>query len=360
LLDPMGELGLGPQDRRYLTVSGGASSTWTHAFGPHRVTGGLELRADRFRDADNADARDALVGTRGNGAASLAADFALGDSIVITPALRVDIARTAPTPMTEGPDAFADQPTRWDTVASPRLTTRTKLVDDVALKGSAGWYVRLPTLIEMFGNRGTIMGSPDLRPERGPSADLGIVWAPSHGFEAADSGLSSIDRILVEAAVFATRPRDTIALVAGPASPAQAQNIGSTQTYGAELVASARFEKRVSISLAYTRLVSVQRVDDPNLDGKALPRTPGHFLYARADAYGFWLDVAAQSESFLDQANFQRVDGRALVGAGVRQPIALNVAASLAVANATNVRTNDVYGFPMPGRSYFLSLDWSH
>jgi outer membrane cobalamin receptor len=91
-----------------------------------------------------------------------------------------------------------------------------------------------------------------------------------------------------------------------------------------------------------------------------LPRTPGHFLYARADAYGFWLDVAAQSESFLDQANFQRVDGRALVGGGVRQPIALNVAASLAIANATNVRTNDVYGFPMPGRSYFLSLDWSH
>lgn len=360
LRDPMGELGLGPEDRSYLTLSGGASSTWAHAFGPHRATAGVELRADRFRDADREDSRDALVGTRGNGAASLAMDFALGDSIVVTPALRLDVARTAPTPMTEGPDAFADQPARWDTVTSPRLTARAKIREDVAIKGSAGWYVRLPTLIELFGNRGTIMGSPELRPERGPSADVGIVWAPSHGFAAKDSGIRSIDRILVETALFATRPRDTIALVAGPASPAQAQNIGATQTYGAELVASARFEKRVTISLAYTRLVTEQHAIDPNLYGKALPRTPGHFLYARADAYGAWLDVAAQSSSFLDQANFQRVDGRALVGAGVRRPIAMNVAVTLAVANATNVRTNDVYGFPMPGRSFFLSLDWSH
>ena len=30
------------------------------------------------------------------------------------------------------------------------------------MKTSAGWYVRLPTLIELFGNRGTILGSPDL------------------------------------------------------------------------------------------------------------------------------------------------------------------------------------------------------
>ena len=361
LRDPMGELGLGPQHRGYLTISGGASTTWSRGFGAHRAIAGIELRGDRFRDADRDDARAALVGTRGAGAASLAAELALGDAIAVTPALRVDLARTAPTPMTEGPDAFADQPPRWDTVPSPRLGVRARIVDDVAIKGSAGWYVRLPTLVELFGNRGSIVGSPELRPERGPSADLGVVWAPA-------KAIGSIDRILVQSALFATRPRDTIALITTAGFAARAENIGATQSYGAEFVASARLARTLSISAAYTRLVSEQLVSDPNLDGKTLPRTPGHFLYARADVArriatrlaSAWLDVAAQSESFLDQANFQRLDGRALIGAGVRAEIAGGVAASLAAANVTNLRAADLYGYPMPGRSFFLSLDWSY
>ena len=361
LSDPTGDLGLGPQDRGYLTLSGGASSTWSHAFGSHRATAGLELRGDRFRDADNSRMRAALVGTRGNGAISAAVDFALGDAIRVTPALRVDLARTAPTPMTEGPDAFADQPARWDTVTSPRLGVRARIVDDVAVKGSAGWYVRLPTLIELFGNRGSILGSPDLHPERGPSADLGVVWAPA-------KPIGVVDRILVESAVFATRPRDTIALITTAGVAARAENIGGTQSYGAELVASARFAKTLSISAAYTRLVSEQHSTDPNLDGRTLPRTPGHFLYARADVArtlagrmgGAWLDVTAQSESFVDQANFQRVERRALIGAGVRGEIAGGVAATVSAANLTNLHVDDLYGYPIPGRSFFLSLDWSY
>lgn len=361
LRDPMGELGLGPQDRGYLTLSGGASSTWSRGLGRHRGTLGLELRGDRFRDADRDDARDALVGTRGTGAVSAAGDLALGDAIVVTPALRLDVVRTAPTPMTEGPDAFADQPARWDTVTSPRLGVRARLADDFAIKGSAGWYVRLPTLIELFGNRGSILGSPGLHAERGPSADVGIVWAPAHA-------LGPVDRILVESALFATRPRDTIALITTAGFAARAENIGATQSYGAELVASARLARTLSLSLAYTRLVGEQHAIDPNLAGKALPRTPGHFLYARADVAhrllgreaAAWIDVAAQSEAFLDQANFQRVDGRVLLGAGVRTELAGRVAAQLAAANLTNRRTDDLYGYPLPGRSLLLSLDWSY
>jgi iron complex outermembrane receptor protein len=221
--------------------------------------------------------------------------------------------------------------------------------------------VRLPTLIELFGNRGAILGSPDLHPERGPSADIGIVWAPA-------KGIGEIDRILVESALFATRPRDTIAMITTAGYAARAENIGATQSYGAELVASARFAKTLSISAAYTRLVSEQHAIDPNLYGKALPRTPGHFLYARADVArriarrlaGAWVDVTAQSSSFLDQANFQRMEGRALIGAGVRGEIAGGVAATVSAANLTNLHVDDLYGYPMPGRSFFLSLDWSY
>lgn len=378
LRDPLGELGLGTQDRRYLTLSGGASTTWTVGLGAHRAIGGLELRGDRFRDTDHDGMRSALVGTRGTGAASLALDLAAGDRIVVTPAVRVDLSRTAPTPMTEGPDAFAMVPARWDTVPSPRLAARALVTDELAIKGSAGWYVRLPTLLELFGNRGTIVGSPELRAERGPSADVGVVWAPARA-------LGGVDRIVVETAVFASRPRDTIALISSAGFAARAENVGGTQSYGAELVAGARFGKLVSVSGAYTRLVTEQRTADPNLDGRALTRTPGHLLHVHADVtrriarrlVTLHADAAVQSTSYLDRANFQRIPGRVLVGSGARVEVGGGLAVAVAVANLrgtrivdvpaeraidmpTTMALSDVAGFPLPGRAFYLSLDWTY
>ncbi|MBS1119999.1 MAG: TonB-dependent receptor [Deltaproteobacteria bacterium] len=378
LHDPMAELGLGTQERGYLTLSGGASSTWILPFGVHRASAGLEVRGDRFRDADRDHGRADLIGTRGNGAALVAADLALGKDLVITPAIRVDLVRTAPTPMTEGPDAFGDVSPRWDVVPSPRLTARALLTADVAVKASGGWYVRLPTLLELFGDRGTILGAPGLLPERGPSADLGVVWAPG-------AATGPVDRILVEAAVFATRARDTIALVSTAGFVARAENIGATQSYGAELVASARISRMVSLVASYTRLVSEQRSIDPNLDRKALPRAPGHILFARADVSrrigrrraDVWLDAAVQSTAYLDQANFQRIPGRVLVGTGARAEIAGGVGVAISIENVADTRIVDVpadrptdaatrapladlAGFPLPGRSFYLALDWTY
>ena len=234
--------------------------------------------------------------------------------------------------------------------------------------------MRLPTLLELFGDRGTILGSPDLRAERGPSLDAGVVWAPAEA-------RGAIDRILVEAAAFAHRARDTIAIVTYAGFVARAANIGDTQGYGGELVASARLARLVTLSASYTRLVTAQRSSDPNLDGKALPRTPGHQLYARAEAahgrFGGWLDVAAHSTAYLDATNYQRVPARALVGCGARATVIANVAVAIAVENAGDVRTvilpadraidmpirtalTDLAGYPLPGRSLYVSLDWSY
>jgi len=179
--DPRGELGLGTSDRDYLTFAAGASSTWRFALGPHRGVAGGELRAERFRDRDDSGAQPVRVGDRLAGAVAVAADLVIDPPaarLVVTPAVRLDLVRTAPTPMASSPDVAA-VPARRDVVPSPRLSARLAATGDVAIKGSAGWYVRLPTLVEVFGDRGYIVGSPSLKPERGPSGDLGAVWAPA-------------------------------------------------------------------------------------------------------------------------------------------------------------------------------------
>jgi iron complex outermembrane receptor protein len=381
--DPRGELGLGAENRDFLTLAGGASSTWRAALGAHRAIAGAELRAERFRDRDASGAQPALVGHRLAAAITAAFDAAIDPDaqLVITPAIRLDLVRTAPTPMTSGPSALAAVAPRNDVVPSPRLTARFAARDDLAIKGSAGWYVRLPTLTEVFGDRGFLLGSPDLRPERGPAADLGAVWAPA-------ASLGDVDRVFVEIDGFAQRAHDAIALINSAGFVARAANLGDTQAYGAEIVASARYARLASVTASYTRLVTEQQNRDASLDGKPVPRQPGHALYVRGELAhrvlgrlaAAWFETAWQSMSTIDPSARARVPGRVLLGAGARVELVPGLAAALVVANLADTRVvhlpldpppsptlteapialGDVAGFPLPGRSFDLSLDWTY
>lgn len=362
LRDPDGELGLGMQDRDYLTLSAGANG----ALHTHGLTAGAELRADRFSDG-------MVEGDRAGGALLASYDANLSHDLIVTPAVRLDLLHTRPTPT---PLSTEIAPPRWDAVPSPRVTARLMVRDDIALKGSGGWYVRMPTLLELFGDRGFVLGSPDLRPERGPSADLGGVWSPV-------SSLGPIDRILVEVDGFATRAHDTIAIVSTVGYTQRAMNIGDTQTYGAEAIASARI-KPVTLTASYTRLESEQVSGDPNLAGKPIPRDPTHVLYAKADValpwFIAWGDVSYQSDANLDPAGLGVSPGRALVGVGAKVPITAGFALIATIDNLLDARISDlplnpppsptfttspialgdVAGFPLPGRSFYLTLQWSH
>jgi iron complex outermembrane receptor protein len=383
LRDPANEIGLGALDRGYLTLSGGAHSTWSAPLGRHRATLGVELRGDRFNDEDRTETAATLRGDRIGTAALAALDLALDDAatVVVTPAVRFDALRTDPAPISAGPTAGMALPVRWDRVPSPRVSARAVVIGDLAVKTSAGYYVRLPTLVELFGNRGTIVASPELRPERGPSTEVGLVWAPAHA-------IGIVDRILVEASGFGTRSRDTIAFVPSVGYVARALNVANAQTYGGELVASARIARRVAITANYTRLVTQQLTEDPSYANKALPRQPSHAVYARLDAQQrwrghrvqLWFDGSWQSSTYLDQANLMTIPARTLAGIGTRVEIYAGVAAAFTVENVFDVRVQqvaldppprpdltstsialaDVGGFPLPGRTLYLTLDWSY
>ncbi len=71
---------------------------------------------------------------------------------------------------------------------SPRLiSVRAAVATDVTVKGSIGWYERLRgRSIELFGDRGFLLGTPTLKPEQGPSAEFGAVWRTAHAHRRVD------------------------------------------------------------------------------------------------------------------------------------------------------------------------------
>jgi len=268
---------------------------------------------------------------------------------------------------------------RVDLAPSPRVTTRALFSPDVALKASAGWYFRAPTLSELYGDRGFLVGTPDLRSERGPSLDLGVVVAPA-------TRLGAVDRILVETVGFASWPRDTIALVTTGGLIARPQNVGDSRLAGVEASATARLARTVTLAGNYTFLASEQHSATPSYDGKPLPQRPRHAVYARADVARtvrghtgvVWLDLAWIAGNYLDQAALNQVPARRLVGAGVKLEVGGGVTVGVEAKNLLDARLEhvaldpaprpdlasvpralaDLGGHPLPGRALYLAVEW--
>jgi len=376
--DRAGEIGLGAEDRRYLTLGGGAASTWTLRRGRHAGTLALDLRGDRFRDEDVLGGGPRVRGDR------VALGLAVSDDIVfaggrwvIEPALRVDLMRTDPVIDRYLP-GMPEAPVRTDVAPSPRIAARGLITDELAIKGSAGWSWRAPTVLELYGDRGFIVGSPGLRPEAGPSGDAGVVYAPARA-------RGAIDRLLAEVAVFASFPRDTIALVSNGALVARPLNVGDARLFGVEASATGRLGRAVTIAANYTFLATAQDVATPSYDGKPLPQRPEHELYARVDVARLyrevlgvvWADLGLVAGNFLDQAALNEVPARRLFGVGVKldlrgftvglevknlldnriETIALDPAPRPDLANVPRA-VADVAGYPLPGRAVYASVEW--
>ncbi len=386
-----GEIGLAEQDRRYVTAAAGTSATLLAELSPaHASSATVEARAEVFADADLA-ARDDDGdddGARERGlrlelATTLAHTFRLhgdaGERARIEPAVRLDLSRTSPVadPSDGVPDM--DLSPRVDLHVTPRAALWLRVAPDLSLKASAGSYRRAPTALELYGDRGALVGNPALEPETGESADAGLVFAPA-------AAAGPVDRVYLEAAAFASRSRDTIVWVPNAALIAGPQNLGTALLWGGELLASARAGRALTVTADYTYLDSRQRDTLPSYDGKELPQRPRHQLHGRADLAGrvasrlvvLFADAALVSGNHLDPANLSQVPPRALVGAGLKLEIAPRLLAAIEGKNLTDARVEDVpldpaprpdltsapravadfFGYPLPGRAFYLTLQW--
>jgi vitamin B12 transporter len=377
--DPVGEIGLGAQQRKYLVLAAGAQTQGSVAISDHSLTAVLQGQGEHFADHRvGDDIAPSTAGNRIGGAMAVGANIQVTSAVQLQPGLRIDLLRTSP-PFDRNSGIANQLPVRNDLLPSPRASVIFSATDDIAIKGSAGWYARIPTATELFGDRGFIVGTPGLRPERGPATEIGAVWAPS-------KSIGVVDHILVEASGFANHSRDTIVYITQAGFVTRPINIGNTITGGAEFEASARLSKTISASANYTLMYSTQQNTDPSYNDKELPRRARHRGYARIEAAHAWrqfesssfVDGSWQSRSFLDQGNLEQAPTRWLIGAGFRLAFAHGFAITAEIKNLTDNRIEhftvdggtgamptataivDVAGFPLPGRAIYARLEWSY
>lgn len=238
------------------------------------------------------------------------------------------------------------------------------LHDALVLATHAGLLERPPSFVELYGDRGALVGDPTLRPERALAADLGLRG----GVAAGSVGLG------YELVGFATRAADLITFEELGEGTLVARNVESATLLGLELVLGLS-ARGVRSTLSYTLLHTENTSTEPLVAGRPLPGRPVHDLaYDAAYDLGpldLHYGVDAIAGTTADTAGRIELPARFLhaASAGFTLP---PVRVGLAVENLGDLRVlhrpsalgarpvavpvSDFLDFPLPGRTFWLTV----
>ncbi|MFT5233742.1 MAG: outer membrane cobalamin receptor [Candidatus Krumholzibacteriia bacterium] len=216
--------------------------------------------------------------------------------------------------------------------------------------------VRIPTWVELFGHRGGVDGNRELLPEEISAVDLAMTWRY-------DQNLSA------RLAAFYAETDDKIIFVQNSQRTSKARNLGRSDARGVEVEVTALLPAALLLSGNVTLQSVKDRSDDPIYNGLQLPFLPDIEAHARlagnVSDWRPWLEVAHMSANYRDRANTEldKAPARTLLNVGLAHdwyPDWLGLAGVLSLAgevvNLTDNAVYDVEGFPLPGRTWHLSL----
>lgn len=380
--DPLGEVGLGVDDERLLALDLYLSPRlevplWRgatlHLLGEGRSE---RIRVDEAGEAAATATGDARRSRLAGAFGAQLEQRAWDRRILIAPAIRADLVGSrfaAPAGGGEVDDAGRDA---IDVGLSPRLAVNLSLQPGLSLRASVGRYFRPPTLLELFGDRGYVIGNEGLTPERGTTAEGGFVLSRK---------IANKHRLRAHSVGFWTRSTDLIQwLQTGPVI--QPRNLAAATVRGVEVAATGAFWRRtLTIDANYTLLATRGESPDQSADGKRLPGRPLHQLFARVGvgrrfrAGGATIEprvhysVERIAGTFLDAAERLAVPPRTLHGVGVGVDVGDRLHASLELRNLLDTRVttwtppirgaraltlpiSDFIGYPLPGRAIWAGL----
>jgi iron complex outermembrane receptor protein len=355
--DHLGQVGLGKQKTTYRTDRYGGSlfGEWLASW--HTLTATLDLAREDYETEDllkdeinNSSTRNTLI---------LGAQdqlYLFDDSLLLVPALRYTYVDNDITAIDGPVGGEVVHTTGSDDYLSPQFGLKYSPTAWVELKSNIGQYVRLPHFYELSGDRGLLIGNPDIEAEEGINFDAGfkvssytdLKWMPRFGFNAA---------------YFQSKIDNLIAIVYGPNNIGHVENVEGAEIKGVEAGFNADLWR-------YFRLIlNGTYQDTKNLDerkafyGNQLPgRWKQQYLARLEAAYWqvkLWVEYRLKGDMYYDTANLLKAENQKLLDAGFSwlwDPFVLSFTAS----NIQDNSYEDFNGYPMPGRSLFISLNYNY
>ena len=243
-----------------------------------------------------------------------------------------------------------------------RAAVVNRSLPDTRISVGVARNVRLPSLYELYGDNGYVLGNPDLQAEDGLTVELAATHFATW---AGDDTVLAIDL-----AGHMTWTEELIQFVQNAQGTARPENVDAAFVAGVEVAARVDVLRHLRARTALTWLHSVNQSAITARTGKQLPFRPRWSFYGRVEGYfdvgsaavgelAAWIDVDVTTGNMLDHANLVEVPQRVLVGVGVHaefwdRQLRLGVSGR----NLTSASAQDLAGFPLPGPSWFASLTW--
>lgn len=361
--DPLDEAGRrGRQDTDDEIEVRGIETNLTRVFGPVVYHANLEFRNERY---DSRDAYESAVippSRRNQAGAGIEAEIMLrnGD-LWISPRTHVTLIsdRLRKSSILLAQSAVDSTITLDRTTATFALGVRYRLNPTITVRANGGWYPRLPEFGELFGDTGDVVGNTDLKEERGANFDAGLHYSPPNGVFEADA---SLFHRFVDDLIQRRNYGDYLI----------AENIGKAEVAGAETWAGlGLFDRRVTGNLSLTFQDARNRSDETLLRrqryyGKLLPYHPQWKGSARMGVRPLRFLTATwrtdwESECFTGPSNLsaETIPARVIHTLSLRAELRGSLGILAEASNLTDDRSPDRWGYPKPGRGYYLTFTWN-
>jgi iron complex outermembrane receptor protein len=368
--NPDDEVGFNRSDTDDVGLSYGANALTTLHW--HAARQALSLFAETRRERFTPEDKNPAIGvgfTRERSSLSLSVEdkLFLGASVQVTAGYRLRESVdnfSGPVPFGQPPSPLTDP--HWTTHHGPSFGLRWEPHPAVMLRANTTRYARFPSMGELFGAQGTVIGNPELTPEEGSTRDVGLT------LHAGRDGAGHGGAARAEIVLFRVDRENLITFLENSPTTVKAFNMESARVEGIELSISGQWG-RSSSSLGMARVTATYTDQDarntgpsPVYNGKRVPYEPRHSLFVRTSwtrgRARLWHDYRFESDAYRDRANLPEnlSPSRQLHDLGISVEIIDGlVTVSGEVSNVTDERAADVEGFPLPGRTYMIGLQFA-
>lgn len=230
---------------------------------------------------------------------------------------------------------------------SPSVGVRLALGESTVLRANYARSFRAPQIVNLEGLAAfSVVGNPDLEPERGNSFDIGI-----------DQSLGKNG--LLRLTFFANTISNLINFQFG--SPSTYENIGKVRTLGLEADLNVRLTKHFYAFANYTlNEPEIMQDSDPSIEGNELSFRGADSLnvglaYERKGIYAAAI-VRYLSSYFVNNANTESLPGFTTMDLKLRFPIGKTFAFTGSLDNLFDQQYEQFPGFPAVGRSFRLGV----
>lgn len=307
------------------------------------------------RDLRSGDATPSS--SRRGASIALAAPLELGgETLTIEPRASIDAITSdrADDPAFSG--AWQRRQVALRALTTARLALKWRPIVGFTVHAGATRAIRPPTLLELFGNDGTVRGNAQLRDERSDGVDAAIVAQRGVGPIALDARIGASLR----------RQTDLIALVRSSPASAIWLNVAQADLLAWEAALGATLANRLRLSAQFEGLRAEDSSGDPAYAGRDLPLLPRSRWRVRASVPNLQVGAVSltpfaavrwRAGRFADRANLVVLPPRTRVDSGVGL-VWQSWRLDLRVDNVLDANDQDLLGFPLPGRSWLATLTW--